>query len=133
MYSYFFFFFFFFNDTATTEIYTLSLHDALRSLLHDQAGWPGDGVVDRPFHRSGSRRTAVGPPQCGARADLLSAGSGDEQPARLSPPSQQGAAPLQERVAIFRHRARPRPSSAEPRRTRLLGSGAGNSWARISP
>jgi len=23
------FFFFFFNDTATTEIYTLSLHDAL--------------------------------------------------------------------------------------------------------
>src|SRR5229473_7883623 len=26
---YIFFFFFFFNDTATTEIYTLSLHDAL--------------------------------------------------------------------------------------------------------
>src|SRR5574344_2497002 len=26
---YFAFFFFFFNDTATTEIYTLSLHDAL--------------------------------------------------------------------------------------------------------
>src|SRR3989442_13947512 len=36
-----YFFFFFFNDTATTEIYTLSLHDALpishdrgRALLH---------------------------------------------------------------------------------------------------
>src|SRR2546430_12425886 len=29
MMRYFFFFFFFFNDTATTEIYTLSLHDAL--------------------------------------------------------------------------------------------------------
>src|SRR6185312_17442189 len=27
--NFFFFFFFFFNDTATTEIYTLSLHDAL--------------------------------------------------------------------------------------------------------
>ncbi len=27
--QYFFYFFFFFNDTATTEIYTLSLHDAL--------------------------------------------------------------------------------------------------------
>src|SRR2546430_16802885 len=27
--SYYHFFFFFFNDTATTEIYTLSLHDAL--------------------------------------------------------------------------------------------------------
>src|SRR2546422_10816915 len=30
-------FFFFFNDTATTEIYTLSLHDALPiSLSHDE-------------------------------------------------------------------------------------------------
>src|ERR1039457_5578421 len=29
IYFFFFFFFFFFNDTATTEIYTLSLHDAL--------------------------------------------------------------------------------------------------------
>ena len=31
--SYFFFIIFFFNDTATTEIYTLSLHDALPILL----------------------------------------------------------------------------------------------------
>src|SRR3712207_1211202 len=31
--------FFFFNDTATTEIYTLSLHDALPI-------WPEDGVVN---------------------------------------------------------------------------------------
>src|SRR3989442_5055036 len=29
------FFFFFFNDTATTEIYTLSLHDALPICLHE--------------------------------------------------------------------------------------------------
>src|SRR6266568_9436175 len=29
MFRAYFFFFFFFNDTATTEIYTLSLHDAL--------------------------------------------------------------------------------------------------------
>src|SRR2546430_11229316 len=29
MHSIYYFFFFFFNDTATTEIYTLSLHDAL--------------------------------------------------------------------------------------------------------
>src|SRR5437016_14660189 len=28
------FFFFFFNDTATTEIYTLSLHDALPIFAH---------------------------------------------------------------------------------------------------
>src|SRR5256885_11824925 len=32
-------FFFFFNDTATTEIYTLSLHDALPICLWD-AGFP---------------------------------------------------------------------------------------------
>src|ERR1051326_3136435 len=30
--------FFFFNDTATTEIYTLSLHDALPILLHRSSG-----------------------------------------------------------------------------------------------
>src|SRR5216683_2444140 len=40
-------FFFFFNDTATTEIYTLSLHDARpicsptpRYLASSQGGWP---------------------------------------------------------------------------------------------
>src|SRR2546426_8460403 len=50
------FFFFFFNDTATTEIYTLSLHDALpisieriQTLLAERAvfGW-GDVVGQRP-------------------------------------------------------------------------------------
>src|SRR6266850_1222322 len=51
MFSSFFFFFFFFNDTATTEIYTLSLHDALPisnphrrahstgTERHDSGGW----------------------------------------------------------------------------------------------
>src|SRR5215216_7778079 len=38
---FFFFFFFFFNDTATTEIYTLSLHDALPIL---QEGRPVRGA-----------------------------------------------------------------------------------------
>src|SRR2546430_11126605 len=33
-----FFFFFFFNDTATTEIYTLSLHDALPISLRSGRG-----------------------------------------------------------------------------------------------
>src|SRR5256885_13678611 len=36
-----FFFFFFFNDTATTEIYTLSLHDALPIYLRGVAPAPG--------------------------------------------------------------------------------------------
>src|SRR2546426_4149327 len=36
-----FFFFFFFNDTATTEIYTLSLHDALPiSIVALGSAWP---------------------------------------------------------------------------------------------
>src|SRR2546430_13478350 len=40
------FFFFFFNDTATTEIYTLSLHDALPiSGRADRLG-PGAEVLD---------------------------------------------------------------------------------------
>src|SRR3989442_9020993 len=43
-----FFFFFFFNDTATTEIYTLSLHDALPicdALLQPVAGRPQLGLL----------------------------------------------------------------------------------------
>src|SRR2546426_2240905 len=44
----FFFFFFFFNDTATTEIYTLSLHDALPI-------WVG-----HPRSRGGRARTSRG-------------------------------------------------------------------------
>src|SRR6266700_8273158 len=38
LYDTFLFFFFFFNDTATTEIYTLSLHDALPIYLHAERG-----------------------------------------------------------------------------------------------
>src|SRR5438132_10778001 len=45
LFSFFFFSFFFFNDTATTEIYTLSLHDALPI----SAGEAADGAVaDHP-------------------------------------------------------------------------------------
>src|SRR5215510_16502399 len=47
-----FFFFFFFNDTATTEIYTLSLHDALPISI---AGSNATGAASRS---SGSRAPA---------------------------------------------------------------------------
>src|SRR2546427_11766742 len=40
-----FFFFFFFNDTATTEIYTLSLHDALPISPRADAQHPGAVAV----------------------------------------------------------------------------------------
>src|SRR2546430_7164105 len=38
-----FFFFFFFNDTATTEIYTLSLHDALPI---SKVKWTRDSICE---------------------------------------------------------------------------------------
>src|SRR3712207_7794111 len=45
------FFFFFFNDTATTEIYTLSLHDALPIYTSDSGECsdtaPQDGLLIR--------------------------------------------------------------------------------------
>src|SRR5215475_16203759 len=42
------FFFFFFNDTATTEIYTLSLHDALPISPAACGCWPGCDPTARP-------------------------------------------------------------------------------------
>src|SRR5258706_16402603 len=50
-------FFFFFNDTATTEIYTLSLHDALPISRHVRGiGSHLDARVRRyMFHRLGDR------------------------------------------------------------------------------
>src|SRR2546426_11948465 len=48
-----FFFFFFFNDTATTEIYTLSLHDALPISRQGEIG-------RRLIHRDHGRARVVG-------------------------------------------------------------------------
>src|ERR671918_2877963 len=41
---------FFFNDTATTEIYTLSLHDALPISLHRETGGAFD-ITSTPLSR----------------------------------------------------------------------------------
>src|SRR3712207_7308032 len=50
-------FFFFFNDTATTEIYTLSLHDALPICVNSRYG-----------HRSGADRSRrIGSSLCARR------------------------------------------------------------------
>src|SRR6266480_7511041 len=46
------FFFFFFNDTATTEIYTLSLHDALP--ICDRTVELAVGVITPADHRAHS-------------------------------------------------------------------------------
>src|SRR2546422_3497236 len=48
--------FFFFNDTATTEIYTLSLHDALPIWRGaDASPGPGPAGARPPLSRRGSR------------------------------------------------------------------------------
>src|SRR5260221_8731297 len=52
------FLFFFFNDTATTEIYTLSLHDALPIYPEEwSANWAYTRVL-LTFRRSGAGRKA---------------------------------------------------------------------------
>src|SRR5216684_8585096 len=49
--------FFFFNDTATTEIYTLSLHDALpiRTRSRSSTGWPSARQIRRTSRLRPSR------------------------------------------------------------------------------
>src|SRR3712207_9435036 len=59
IYSWSTFFFFFFNDTATTEIYTLSLHDALpicRDSRADHITPHRSCPFNSPFTRSHVRR-----------------------------------------------------------------------------
>src|SRR2546427_2449534 len=49
-------FFFFFNDTATTEIYTLSLHDALPISWAPAGPGPQPGRAQGRTGRQGARR-----------------------------------------------------------------------------
>src|SRR2546422_4339987 len=76
-------FFFFFNDTATTEIYTLSLHDALpiyrlqSAQLHHvpRGGRDGDGAARRVHLRSADHRP-VAPPQRDRKSTRLNSSHG---------------------------------------------------------
>src|SRR5438045_7329727 len=55
------YFFFFFNDTATTEIYTLSLHDALPISYPGRASGAerhGDGRASRDLVRRSEEHTS---------------------------------------------------------------------------
>src|SRR3712207_9158344 len=54
------FLFFFFNDTATTEIYTLSLHDALPI-------WSPCGRAAAPWSGSRGRSASRNPRRCPSR------------------------------------------------------------------
>src|SRR5258707_4371329 len=83
------FFFFFFNDTATTEIYTLSLHDALpisqakHRLLSD--------VVERVREPDRGRGLAF------ARGRRRDRGDEDELPVRTALRSEEHTSELQSR------------------------------------
>src|SRR3712207_7859208 len=65
---------FFFNDTATTEIYTLSLHDALPIF-----GRLGGGASGRGGDLRRWALHAPGPPASGRQPLELSIGAGDER------------------------------------------------------
>src|SRR2546430_12574615 len=56
------FFFFFFNDTATTEIYTLSLHDALP--IYQRESPPSALPSSRPPPRQASGSLSASPNSC---------------------------------------------------------------------
>src|SRR3712207_7326477 len=98
---------FFFNDTATTEIYTLSLHDALPICPDDPPG-DGDGGRDPGTHRGGGRDG------CGATGRAGDRGAGI--PPRR-PHSRLG------------HDATPRDGVEDRKSTRLNSSHANISYA----
>src|SRR5574340_1054417 len=110
-YFFFFFFFFFFNDTATTEIYTLSLHDALPispggSSRPDGGG--GRGTQDRTAHRSARsrrRRRARRPRRRHRREPRSPARAGACAPGRLA------ALPASSRGLEHRRRGGPHRSA----------------------
>src|SRR2546429_809678 len=79
-----FFLFFFFNDTATTEIYTLSLHDALPILKPARVtSWPSwPSISGRPCSSSATMSKKV-PPQLARTSGLRSEEHTSELQSRL--------------------------------------------------
>src|SRR5256885_9897787 len=76
--SVFVFFFFFFNDTATTEIYTLSLHDALPICLLERLAVQrfgqaalGFGALDALAHQRSEEHTSELQSPCNLVCRLL--------------------------------------------------------------
>src|SRR5256886_8905503 len=130
-------FFFFFNDTATTEIYTLSLHDALPIFIHLTRAMSGKEVSDN------SRRPAAFGVSAGcrgfhthspARKEIVAALA--QNPVRPCPRSEEHTSELQSQsisYAVFCLKKKnrrltslagvPSPSSVAPPRSATLLSG----------
>src|SRR2546422_10650713 len=85
LFYFFYLFFFFFNDTATTEIYTLSLHDALPIFLLE----PVEAAAVRAARDAGDRprrrpRARPRRDQRGRARGRRAAGVGDRKSTRLN-------------------------------------------------
>src|SRR3712207_9286051 len=88
---------FFFNDTATTEIYTLSLHDALPISGPRRPGAPGTGGgaarrAGPPASRPAARGGAARGPRRDGRGRTGARPAGGRQPG--CPPGPAGAAEI---------------------------------------
>src|SRR5215213_1553658 len=66
--------FFFFNDTATTEIYTLSLHDALPICRPHRAPRLADSAPRLRGYRADRRHPCGRPPRARPRGDRVRVG-----------------------------------------------------------
>src|SRR5256885_15896927 len=75
--------FFFFNDTATTEIYTLSLHDALPICGPRERRWPAS---DWPSSRRGCRASSRAASSSGSRSPAPSSWRSEEHTSELQSP-----------------------------------------------
>src|SRR2546427_3876468 len=134
-----FFFFFFFNDTATTEIYTLSLHDALpiwwayagRMVCAGLAGGlhlhgPGRGLGLPADRGAAGADGAAGQPPGGRRPDADHTHHAQGRGGR----SAEGAEPAQREPAVHRARcARGKRQDADRKSTRLNSSHSQISYA----
>src|SRR2546429_6543820 len=110
------FFFFFFNDTATTEIYTLSLHDALPIL---RAGGPDAAAAAPPRELPPARRY---------RARVRSRDHGDHRAERL----RQDVYPRGARLGAVRRAGGAWGQGLDPP-ARREGSGGRRGGARVPP
>src|SRR3712207_9174691 len=75
-------FFFFFNDTATTEIYTLSLHDALPILPDSARLWGGGNEGTKRWFSL--ERVMIAARCCGAAERLIELARSDRKSTRLN-------------------------------------------------
>src|SRR6266542_7014846 len=85
---------FFFNDTATTEIYTLSLHDALPICLHRRPARraPAGGGWCQPTAAAGPHLAASHPhgPSADPRGDAIPPRTGQVRSGQVRLPDRRG-------------------------------------------